>query len=375
MTSTESHTHTKTAVALVYWGRLGAGAALMAQIAEAMERDPRFTLYLSPSLRSELPPIFPAERLMPVETFAGPVSLLVRSLLLPITAARLARRLSDAKVAAIVTIMPHVWGLALRRAAKRAGIKTILIVHDADPHPGETRPIFDALVRREIRASDRIVTFSGHVADRLVARGDVSESRLTRLFHPIFRFAGTETHGEQPSTPFRLLFFGRILPYKGVAMLLEAFARLRAAGVDCTLRVVGRGDIDAPPGLLDQPGLTIQTGWVAPDAIGPILAGADAIALPYLEASQSGVIAAAYGVPVPVVATPVGGLSEQVVDGETGVLSDSTDAADFADAIRRMIETPGLYAACRAGAAHYAEEHSLERFAEHLGDTILKSKA
>jgi glycosyltransferase involved in cell wall biosynthesis len=324
-------------------------------------------------LQSELPPIFPAERLMPVATFGGPVSLIIRSLLLPIISARLARRLADAKVAAIVTIMPHIWGFALRGAVKRAGIGTILIVHDADPHPGERRPLFDALVRREIRASDRIVTFSGHVADRLIARGDVTEGRLTRLFHPIFRFPGTEAKAAYPAKPFRLLFFGRVLPYKGVPMLLNAFARLRADGVDCRLRVVGRGDIDAPAGLLDQPGLTIESGWVAPDAIGQILAEADAIALPYLEASQSGVVAAAYGVPLPVVATPVGGLREQVTDGVTGVLSESTDAGDFAAAIRRLIETPGLYAACRAGAERYAEEHSLERFAGYLGDTILKS--
>jgi len=360
----------KMPIALVYWGRLGAGAALMSQIAEAMRQDARFDLFLSPSLQSELPPQFPADRLLPVRTFSGLTSLLARTLILPLSVNRLVRDLSARNVRAVVTIMPLVGGLALQRAARRAGIRTLLIVHDADPHPGERRPLFDWLVRREIRASDRVITFSNHVADRLAARGDIPESRIARLFHPIFRFGAKPT--ERGST-FRLLFFGRILPYKGVAMLLDAYARLR--GADISLNVIGRGEIDAPPDLTAQPGLTIKSGWVAPDAIGGILAAADAVALPYLEASQSGVVAAAYGAGLPVVATPVGGLAEQVIDGVTGVVADSTSAADFAEAIRRLIETPGLYEACRFGVTAHAERQSLEHFAAALGDTVLATVA
>jgi glycosyltransferase involved in cell wall biosynthesis len=361
----------KTPIALVYWGRLGAGAALMSQIAEAMARDARFDLYLSPSLNSELPLDFPAARLMPIRTFGGVPGFLARTLVLPRTIRRLVHDLKARHIRAVITIMPHVWGLAFQRAAKQADIRTVLIVHDADPHPGERRPMLDRLVRREMQGSDRIVTFSNHVADRLVLRGDVPENRIARLYHPIFRF-GAQPAAE-PHKPFRLLFFGRILPYKGVGMLLEAFARLKAEEMDISLTVVGRGAIDAPAKLMTQPGLTIRTGWVAPDAIGGILAGADAIALPYLEASQSGVVAAAFGAGLPVVATPVGGLKEQVEDGATGVLARGTAPGDFAQAIRRLVETSGLYETCKAGAGAQAGKHSPEHFAEALGDAILET--
>jgi glycosyltransferase involved in cell wall biosynthesis len=293
--------------------------------------------------------------------------------MLPLTVRRLVRDLEARRVRAIVTVMPHVWGLALRRAAARAGIRTLLIVHDADPHPGERRPLLDGLTRREIRGSDVIVTFSNHVADRLVARGDAPEARIARLYHPIFRFGATAT--SQRHAPFRLLFFGRILPYKGVGMLLQAFARLRAVGADIALTVVGRGRIDAAAALLIQPGLTIRTGWVAPDAVGGILAEADAVALPYLEASQSGVAAAAYGAGLPVIATPAGGLAEQVEDGVTGVLARGITAQDFAEAVRRLIETPGLYETCRAGVGLQAQAQAPEHFAAALGDAVLKTLA
>ncbi len=360
----------RTAIALVYWGRLGAGAALMRQIGEAMATDERFDIYASPSRQSELMPALPADRVLEIETFSGPFSFLVRTIGLSVIIDQFVAELRARQVRAIATIMPHVWGRTLQRAAARAGIRTILMVHDAEPHPGERRPVFDGLVRREIRSSDRVVTLSDHVAARLLALGDATEERLVRLYHPIFRFGGGANSAVLGS-PVRLLFFGRILPYKGVPLLLDAFARLHTAGAECVLRVVGRGRIDAPASLLNQPGLTIQQGWVAPDAIGSILARADAVVLPYLEASQSGVIAAAYGAGLPVVGTPVGGIVEQIADGETGVLAADVTADALAAAIRRLIETPGLLTACRAGVARYAEAHTPERFARALGDAVL----
>lgn len=360
----------RTGVAIVYWGRLGAGAQLMQEIAGAMMSDDRFDVFASPSRQSELPNPLPPDRLLPVDTFSGPASLLFRTALLSWIVARLVDRLIERNVHTIVTIMPHVWGTALQRAARRAGIRTILMVHDADSHPGERRPVFDWLARREIRRSDRIVTLSDHVASRLIARGDVSPDRVIRLFHPIFHF-GAPSGDDRPRSPLRLLFFGRILPYKGVELLLEAFARLRAQGVPVTLRVVGRGDIAAAPELLQQPGLAIEQGWVPPGAIGGILASADAMVLPYLEASQSGVAAAAHGAGLPVIATPVGGLAEQMIDGVTGVLAKDTTRNAVADAIRRLVETPGLYSACRAGVARQAEAQAPENFARLLGDAVV----
>lgn len=358
-------------LALVYWGRLGAGAALTAEIAVALAGDPRFDLVVSTSRQSELAPPLPAERLLAIDTFDSPASLLQRTALLPRTISTLIGRLKARNVRAIVTIMPHVWGLALQRAARRAGIRTLLIVHDAEPHPGEERPLLDRLVRREMREADRVVTLSRHVADRLLALGAVQPERLATSFHPVFRFALPAAETARPHTPFRVLFFGRILPYKGVLQLLEAYAKLRAEGIDLTLRIAGRGEIGGDPALLTQPGLSIDQGWIAPEAIAPLLSEADALILPYQEASQSGVVAAAAGAGLPVVATPVGGLVEQVEDGRTGILADSVTPAGLAAAIRRLVTTPGLYRACRDGVQAAAGRMSMECFAQELGDIVL----
>jgi len=371
MPEPQESTPENTPIALIYWGRLGGGAELMREIGRALAEDGRFDLYASPSRQSELAPDVPVSRLMAIETFASPISLLYRSLLHPLAVRRLVRRMVKARIRAIVTIMPHVWGLTLQRAARRAGIATILIVHDAEPHPGERRPLFDWLVRREIRGSDAIIALSHHVAGQLVARRDVTEARLVTLFHPIFDFGASFDPARRPSSqPFDFLFFGRILPYKGVPLLLEAYRLLRAKGVNSTMRIVGRGRIEAPAALIEQPGVTVEEGWVRPDAISGILARADAVVLPYLEASQSGVVAAAFGAHLPVVATPVGGLTEQIIDGETGVLATAVTPEALADAMRRLAETPSLHLACKAGIARYAASHGADRFAALLGDVI-----
>jgi glycosyltransferase involved in cell wall biosynthesis len=58
--------------------------------------------------------------------------------------------------------------------------------------------------------------------------------------------------------------------------------------------------------------VTVENRWVPESEIGPLLAWSDALILPYREASQSGVAAAALAAGRPVIATRVGGLSEQL---------------------------------------------------------------
>jgi glycosyltransferase involved in cell wall biosynthesis len=63
-----------------------------------------------------------------------------------------------------------------------------------------------------------------------------------------------------------------------------------------------------------MPGVSIENHWVAEADIPGLIAQADALVLPYREASQSGVIPIAHAMGVPVVAMPAGGLSEQVAN-------------------------------------------------------------
>ena len=92
----------------------------------------------------------------------------------------------------------------------------------------------------------------------------------------------------------------------------------------------------------------------------------DAVVALHLDCSQSGIVAAAFGTGLPVVAVPVGGLVEQVLDGRTGVLAQAAHAPAFAKAVRRLAESASLYGSIRAHLLSTADQRSTARFLDAL---------
>ncbi|HEV7772686.1 MAG TPA: glycosyltransferase family 4 protein [Conexibacter sp.] len=158
-----------------------------------------------------------------------------------------------------------------------------------------------------------------------------------------------------------VLLFGQLRPDKGVRDLLLAAAEV--PGVRVVLAGEDKGalaevaDLRADARLADR--LLVREGFVPAEEAGRLFAAADVAALPYHQASASGVLLLAYGYGCPVVAYPVGGLPEYVVDGETGWLCARSDPDALAEQLRAI--AAGGREVCRArGAA--ARAHSDERF-------------
>jgi glycosyltransferase involved in cell wall biosynthesis len=153
-----------------------------------------------------------------------------------------------------------------------------------------------------------------------------------------------EGHERQPvESGLRLLFFGRIRAYKGLDLLRDAFRELRSVRSDLTLRVVGEGDVEAcAPGISSTPGVTVENRWVAEREIPSLLASADAVILPYKEASQSGIAPQALAMGIPVIATPVGGLPEQVRAGHGGILARGVTSRALTDAMALLLNPEEL---------------------------------
>lgn len=139
-----------------------------------------------------------------------------------------------------------------------------------------------------------------------------------------------------------LLFFGRIAPYKGLEHLVAAVVILAKAGEVVKLVIGGRverGSDDYWRGIqhtIVREGIAHQViqaiGFIPDEEVEQYFKAADAVALPYLRIFQSGVPFLAFSFGVPVIATDVGSLRDDVVL-ETGVLCRPGDAADLARAI------------------------------------------
>ncbi len=342
-------------ILLWYWGRRGGGAQFSLGLARALAKRADVEIRLSLSAQGDLLPAFrdlgvPVQAVRTYRNLGGFAASLPR---LPGVARALLDMARGTEV--VLSGMTHLWTPLVAPRLSRAGLPFVPVVHDAAPHPGDLGLAWEWRLGRELRAARAAVALSGAVASALASRAPALPVVRMPL---VATMAGTApvTHRGEETSAVRFLFFGRLRTYKGLDLLRDAFAALRARHPEARLRIVGEGDVDAlAPGLAALPGVTVEQRWVGEAEIPALLAAADALVLPYREASQSGVAPQALALGLPVVATPVGGLTEQVREGEGGVLAAALTPAALTDAMARLM-LPGALpplreAARRAGQA------------------------
>jgi glycosyltransferase involved in cell wall biosynthesis len=126
--------------------------------------------------------------------------------------------------------------------------------------------------------------------------------------------------------------------------------------VTLELRAAGAPqDRHALEALAALPGVTLDLGWKSDREIFDHLDWADACVLPYVEASQSGLTPQCLKRGRPVIATPVGGLPEQIDHERTGLIADDVSADALAACIKRFAQDRDLLLACAANARAEAE--------------------
>ncbi|NKC32686.1 glycosyltransferase family 4 protein [Falsiroseomonas selenitidurans] len=327
-------------ILLWYWGRRGGGAQFTLGLAQALAARPDVSLRLSLSAQGELLDTF-RKLIVPtdiVDTYSDLAGFAMALPRIPALRHNLMQSANEATV--VVSGMTHLWTPLVAPGLARAGHAFVPVVHDATPHPGDFGWAWNWRLGRELDAARAAVALSAPVAQALARRRPALP--LIRMELPALLTGPLPPRRPAPPGALRLLFFGRMRAYKGLDLLRDAFRTLHQAHPGATLRVVGEGDVEAcAPGLAALPGVRVESRWVAEDGIPALLAEADALVAPYREASQSGVIPQALAMGVPVVATPVGGLSGQLPPGAGGVLAGAVTAAALAAALARLFE-PGV---------------------------------
>jgi glycosyltransferase involved in cell wall biosynthesis len=185
-----------------------------------------------------------------------------------------------------------------------------LTVHDPVRHPGEDVSRSASLGNRGlIRAAGLIFVHAAALRDELA---EVARPRAPIVVVP---------HGVDPGEAPRplpaqpsILFFGRLGYYKGVDVLLDSMTAVWEKLPQATLTVAGAGELEDHPALADSR-VTLHAEHIPDDRVPELFAAAGCVALPYRQASQSGVgsLAKRYGRPL--VVSDIGGLPELVSDG------------------------------------------------------------
>ncbi|HVI57323.1 MAG TPA: glycosyltransferase [Luteimonas sp.] len=263
------------------------------------------------------------------------------------------------------------WAPALAAIAwllRRRGVQVVFLCHNLADH--DARGLKSRLARWMLGQADGYIT---HSVDQAATLSSMQPGKpvLQRL-HPIYdRFPAARTR-----LPARgrldVLFFGFIRPYKGLKILLDAVESMQDP--DLYLSVVGESwgatpEIDAARARLGDR-LDVHLEYVDDETAATFFDRADVVALPYLSATGSGVVAVAYHYRKPVLASRVGGLEDAVLQARTGWLVPAGSATALAEVLRDVDreKARGL----RDGIAAFADENGWDAMASAVVDFLAK---
>ncbi|MFC7398864.1 glycosyltransferase family 4 protein [Chelatococcus sp. GCM10030263] len=220
--------------------------------------------------------------------------------------------------------------------------RVVYVVHDDTPHPGDYARRWQAETQKRLIArADRVLALSEAVAAEVATHHPRAVDRLKVL--PINAF-----YADRPTSPrtaddiqrpLALLFVGRLIAYKGLSLLRAALEPLRERR-DWQLTIAGHGPDKAyaDEAFRDLPQVTLKTEWLSQAELQGLIASADMLVCPYVEASQSAIIPEGLALGTPSIVTPVGALPEQVGHGEAGIVAAAATAEALAEAIKGALD-------------------------------------
>jgi glycosyltransferase involved in cell wall biosynthesis len=346
-------------VLIWHWGRRGGGVRYTYELVRELKKDPGLELHLSLSKQSDI--FSDLEELgLPsfhVDTYSNISSAVIALLRLPITRIRFWRYVREQNISVVVCTMSHLWNVAMlwRRPAC---VSYLFVLHDALPHAGDDLPIRKRMLDSEIACSDGIVALTEHTRRLVTENNGFPANRVWVMPLGVFPYAESNVPARtQSGRPLQLLFFGRFLPYKGLDLLLEAYRIMKCQGKNVALRIAGPGDLEKYRSQLDGlQDVSIDNRWIPEEEVGSIFRDIDIVVAPYRGASQSGVLATSGAAGIPAVVTPVGGLAEQVLHEQTGLVAADTTPAAIAEALNRLVDDEALRLHCAEGAKKHATD-------------------
>lgn len=339
---------------VLHWGRTAAGPALTLKLIQELLAAGEHEVAVSYSSEADIVEQFRALDCpkFEVRTWRSAKDVPAVAARLPLMIRGLRRFMAEQGITTTVVPMEHPLQSAAASSFVSQGARYVHFMHDASLHPGEQSPIVAALRRLHVRPVDEVMVFSESVRQGAVQgwKFHPEHVHLSQLPPMFSNQMGAQQPRRLPTDrPVVCGMFGRAVEYKGFDLAVEAVAALRARGRDVQLRLVGNGvTAFIPAQHRDAEWLQVEDRWLADDEIVGVMDTFDVLLLPYKEASQSGVLAEAAALGLPVVTTPVGGLPEQLNSLQCGEAATEVSASAVATAIDKLLASPEHYHQCSA---------------------------
>ena len=258
-----------------------------------------------------------------------------------------------------LTVVPHLFGTT---AFEVSPLPMASLVWAAE------RPL------RAVYGATPFEAISESTADDLVARG-IPRSAIRVIYCGIDTHRFTPDPGARSATPV-FAYLGRLKKYKGVDIVLRAFARLGLPGA--VLEIAGTGDhrpaLEVLARSLDLGDRVRFLGFVSESEKLALLRRAWAVALASPKEGWGITNLEAAACATPVVASDSPGIRESVRDGETGFLVPHGDVPAMADAMARIAQSPALVQSLGENGRRFATTFTWDRAADeteaHLQELV-----
>lgn len=281
-----------------------------------------------------------------------------------------------------MSFMAPSFGKIARIVRRNGKTKCIALVHNMIPH--EQNILDKILPPYFVKSMDGFIALSKSVADD-INHFDKHNKPKTFSPHPIYDHYGIHLDRNEALQQLGLdqncryvLFFGLVRAYKGLDLLIDAFADEKLRDSNIKLIVAGEFYQDesiyrkqiSDLGIEDK--IVIHNEFIPDDKVNLYFSAADIVAQTYKSATQSGVTQIAFHFEKPMLVTNVGGLGEIVINGKSGYVVEPK-ANEIADALSDFFEksrSAEFIQAVRTEKSKYAWSIMTGKIVDLYGQTI-----
>ena len=221
--------------------------------------------------------------------------------------------------------------------------------HDVKPHLGFEKGFksnYREILRKIVtRYSNKIIVHGKYLKNIAIPYLHIKSDDIHVIPHGEFsifgRWSKKRNVCEEQNT---ILFFGRIGKYKGLDYLIKAEPLISRVIPRLKIVIAGRGEFfqECEKMMVNKERFECHIGFIPNEEVPELFQRASVVVLPYIDASQSGVVPIAYAFKKPVVVTNVGSIPEVVDDGKTGFIVLPRDEKALADAIIKLLKDEKL---------------------------------
>ena len=280
-----------------------------------------------------------------IETYSGIFSFLIQSFLFFFRCPALIDSYKS-KSDHLIIYFPvfHPWNLIISIWAGIKDIPVVTTIHDYHTHVGEKNRIIELLQKRQMDISDKIIFLTESEKNKALSYHPKYQKKSLVLLHPLLDSHANHTLGHSPDLKF--LFLGRLKAYKGYQLLINAANH----GSIQHITIAGSGDTSISS--IDK--VSVINTHLSNSEITHLIETHHVLVLPYIDASQSGVLTLGIDACIPMIISQLPGLQEQISESACAWTEPSTNA--LRDAMLRLQDDAEYYQSIKINLTNYKEE-------------------